>query len=400
MKTDLNAEFLATDAGQRADEILRSCVHCGFCNATCPTYLLTGNELDGPRGRIYLMRELLQGEEDAQRVTHHLDRCLTCRACETTCPSGVMYSELTEISRARLGADRGGWSGFLRRMLLRLVPNTRLLRPLMRLGRIFKPLLPGHLGAHLPDKIGQAVQENTGFARRVVLLNGCVQQVSTAQTNLHLSELLATHGIGTLVAEEEGCCGSLELHYGEEDAALARMRRNVDALYPLIEQSDAIISSATGCGATLKDYGRLLAHDASYAEPARAVSEHVLDVAEYLTRLAAEGTVFEAARSEQKVAWHPPCTLTHAQRLGGHVEALLDAAGYQRVHVENAHLCCGSAGSYSILNPDMAGQLKRAKLEALQRGEPELIATANVGCQSYLMADAQVELVHWIELLK
>ncbi len=397
MKTDFSAEFLATDAGARANEILRACVHCGFCNATCPTYQLTGNELDGPRGRIYLIRELLQSGENAERATRHLDRCLTCRACETTCPSGVAYGELAEIARNHIGAERKGMAGPLRSLLRWMVPDASRLRRLSRLGRMFRMFVPRRLAAQLPSRVGNGVKDTGAHGRRVLLLNGCAQQVATAETNQHLSRLLDDYGISVAVAAEETCCGSLELHLGDEARALARARRNVDALTPLLGDVEAIISTASGCGVTIKDYGRLLAHDEDYASRAAAVSAKARDISEYLTD---QHVSFSALRPGARVAWHAPCTLQHGQKLTGQVEQLLSSAGYALVPVRDAHLCCGSAGTYSLLQPSMSEQLRANKLDALCAGQPDVIASANVGCQTYLAHASEVEVVHWIELLK
>lgn len=401
MQTNLPAQLLATDDGQRANEILRSCVHCGFCNATCPTYQITGDELDGPRGRIYLMRELLETGENEERTTFHLDRCLTCRACETTCPSGVAYGELAEIIRNTLGVKRSGLSGRTRQFLQWLIPDAGRLRRMARLGRIFRFLVPKNLAKNMPAKVGKPFRTPKSPANEnalsVVLLNGCAQQVSTPQTNVALAQLLQAHGVNISAAPKEGCCGSLDLHLGDEAQALNRIRHNVDVLYELTESADAIISSASGCGVTLKDYGRLLAHDSTYAARASSVAAKVRDVSEFLDGL---DVSWSKARSIDRVAWHSPCTLQHGQKLEDIVGKLLQKAGYDLTPVPDSHLCCGSAGTYSILQPQMSEQLKADKWAALMSGKPELVATANVGCQTHLAAGQGVDVVHWIELLK
>ena len=402
MRTDFDADFLATDRGQRANDILRACVHCGFCNATCPTYQITGDELDGPRGRIYLMREFLETGENEARVTQHLDRCLTCRACETTCPSGVAYGELAEIAREQIGPQRSGVAGLMRRWLRWMVPSASRTRTMAGLGRPFRWLLPQHLAKNIPTKIGNALAQPARVdapRSRVILLNGCAQQVAAAATNEALAALLREYGVDVLVTSEEACCGSLDLHLGDGDAALDSIRRNVDALAGLLatEDVDAIVSTASGCGVTIKDYGRLLANDPEYAEIGDGIANLVLDVSEYVEELALP---LVPAGDPLRVAWHPPCTLQHGQQLTGIVEALLTAAGHELVPVRDAHLCCGSAGTYSILEPRFAGELKAAKLAALEASQPDVIATANVGCQSHLNADSGVPVVHWIELVK
>lgn len=395
MRTEFSAELLATDAGARANEILRACVHCGFCNATCPTYLVSGDELDGPRGRIYLMKSLLEEGVVSDRSVEHLDRCLTCRACETTCPSGVAYGELAEIARAQIGPGRSGMSGVLRRLLKWMVPRPGRLRAMARLGKLFRPLVPGAMVHSLPRRIGRGVISNRGFTRQVVVLNGCAQQVSTAETNVHLQNLLAEHGVGTLVVDGERCCGALDLHLGDEAAALRAARANVDALHAVLGDVEAVISSASGCGVTYKDYARLLQGDPDYAQKAAEVAARVLDVSEYLAEFK-----LQAASAATRVAWHAPCTLQHGQQLRGGVESLLSRAGYELVDVVDAHLCCGSAGSYSMLQPEMSAVLKQRKLGALQHDAPDVIATANVGCQTHLASGSQVPVVHWIELVK
>lgn len=414
MQTDFSAEFLNTAEGERANEILRSCVHCGFCNATCPTYQITGDELDGPRGRIYLMRELLATGDNEERAQRHLDRCLTCRACETTCPSGVQYSELLEIARIELGPRRSGLNGLLARLLAWMVPEVERLRHMTRLGRVFRGLLPRRLAKLVPDQVGQGVVSTTGHARQVLLLNGCAQQVSTPETNRNLQALLAKLGIGTLVLEDEGCCGSLDIHAGDETQALARMRANIDRIAPHLAEVEAIISSASGCGLTIKDWGRLLASDDEYAALAAEVSSKVVDVAEFVAGEVgeageageadeaggAEKGAFERAVDAHTVAWHAPCTLQHGQRITGVVERLLTTAGYELVPVQDAHLCCGSAGTYSALQPQLADELAMRKVASLTAATPDIIATANVGCQSHLANNSSTPVVHWIELLK
>ncbi len=401
MQTNLPVDLLATDGGRRANEILRSCVHCGFCNATCPTYQITGDELDGPRGRIYLMRELLETGENSERTTFHLDRCLTCRACETTCPSGVAYGELAEITRNTLGVKRSGLPGRTRQFLQWLIPDAVRLRRMARMGRLFRALVPKNLAKNIPAKVGKAwrTPKTAGKDKSlsVVLLNGCAQQVSTPQTNIALAQLLQAHGVNVSAAPKEGCCGSLDLHLGDEVQALNRMRHNVDVLFELAQSSDAILSSASGCGVTFKDYGRLLAHDSTYAQRAASVAAKVCDVSEFLGGLEVN---WAKSRSVDRIAWHSPCTLQHGQKLEDIVGSLLQKAGYVLTPVPDSHLCCGSAGTYSVLQPQMSEQLKKNKWEALMSGTPELVATANVGCQTHLAAGQGVEVVHWIELLK
>ncbi len=396
MQTQLPTDFIATDRGRRANEILRSCVHCGFCNATCPTYQLTGDELDGPRGRIYLIKELFEDAQNPQRVTQHLDRCLTCRACETTCPSGVAYGELAEIARVEIGPRRTGKHGLLRSLLQWMVPYARRLRMLARVGKYVKFALPKALAAQVPDTVTPGLAADTQGSKRVLLLQGCAQQVTTGQVNQGLQQLLGELDIGVLTAPREGCCGSLDLHLGDEAKTLRAARDNVDAIYPLLSQVDAVISTASGCGVTVKDYGRLLAADSAYAQRGADVAAATMDVSEYLAGL---GQSLGARFPGKRVAWHSPCSLQHGQQSEGVVESLLTGAGYQLVPVPDAHLCCGSAGTYSVLQPQWSAQLRKAKLQALESAAPDIIATANVGCQTHLGEGTNTRVMHWIELL-
>ncbi|MEQ8487040.1 MAG: glycolate oxidase subunit GlcF [Pseudomonadales bacterium] len=402
MQTELPAALLATDRGRRADEILRSCVHCGFCNATCPTYQLLGDELDGPRGRIYLIKDLLETGTATPLARTHLDRCLTCRACETTCPSGVQYGELLEIGRETLEAElpRPPGQRWLRRALLTVVPRPRLFARLAPLGRAFRWLLPARLRNALPPA-PKRVRPSSAVAGgaasgRVLLLDGCVQRAATPDVNAALADLLGARGIEVVRASGEGCCGGLALHLGEAGRAHDAMAGNVDALAPHLDQVDAVISTASGCGVTVKDYGRLMATDPGRAATADRLAGMTMDVAEYLASLGG----WQRASEHQRVAWHAPCTLQHGQRLRGVVEKLLTEAGYQLTAVADPHLCCGSAGTYSVLQPALSEQLRDRKVAALEAGGPTVIATANVGCQLHLAQGADIPVVHWLTLLR
>ena len=397
MQTNLPEAFLATADGQRAEEILRSCVHCGFCNATCPTYELSGDELDGPRGRIYLIKELFEERSNPDRATTHLDRCLTCRACETTCPSGVQYGELAELARNRLGSKRLQLQGFVRQALQWIVPHPTRLRALLRIARVLKPLLPTVAAKALPKTISAPRHWQSQRPQRILLLQGCAQQVMTGEVNEHLQRLLAGRNVGVTTLKEEQCCGALKLHLGNEAGALASVRRNVDAFYPLLASHQALVSTASGCGVTVKDYGRLLAHDPDYAERAAAIAARTQDVAEYL---ASQHWTLQAASTSRRVAWQAPCTLQHGQGQDDKVVELLSKAGFELVPVADAHMCCGSAGTYSILQAQWSEQLRTKKLAALQACQPDVIATANVGCHNHLAGVATVPVRHWIELLR
>ena len=388
MRTEIPDAILATARGQRANSILRSCVHCGMCNATCPTYLVRGDELDGPRGRIYLVKGLVESGEANAVARTHLDRCLTCRACETTCPSGVRYGELAEIGREILQEQRPN-RGLLPLLLLGVVPRPWLLGPLVALGRPFRRLLPRRLRRLLEPPPPRRSLPKRG---RVLLMQGCVQRVVTPEVNAHLVDLLEARDMTPFVSDVEECCGGLALHTGRTAAARAVMRRNVENL--AADKADVIVSTASGCGVTLKDYGRVLGDDS-----AARFSDKVRDVAELLAEFDFRKNPING-REIETVAWHPPCTLQHGQRLTGLVERILEATGYRLVPVVDAHLCCGSAGSYSLLQPAMAGELKERKARELTRHKPDVIATANIGCQTHLADAVAIPVVHWLELLR
>ena len=418
MQTRIDPAVLATDRGRRADEILRSCVHCGFCNATCPTYQVRGDELDGPRGRIYLIKGLLEsrpGESVAVARTH-LDRCLTCRACETTCPSGVRYGELAEIGREVL-EERAPSRGLLLRLILSIVPRPKLLRPLVVLGRLARWLLPRRYRRLLEPPPGHRdvgdfrdtrdvgdfrdtredcrdTRETVvgGTRGRALLWQGCVQRVVTPEVNAHLADLLRERGFEPVLAAGEECCGGLALHLGRTEEATSLMAGNVRRLSAL--HADIIVSSASGCGVTLKDYGRLVDEAAAHS-----FAKRVRDAAEVLAAFDFRKRAVNG-REAQTVAWHPPCTLQHGQRVTGVVEGLLRKTGYRLVPVADAHLCCGSAGSYSLLQPELAGELKARKAAALMGHGPDVVATANIGCQTHLADAVDVPVVHWLELLR
>ncbi len=397
MQTQLPELLLATDRGRRADSILRSCVHCGFCNATCPTYQLLGDELDGPRGRIYLIKDFLETQEQSPRLRQHLDRCLTCRACETTCPSGVQYGELLEIARADMTDDRTLLDRLIIAALKYFVPNRIRFRVVVQLGNLFRQLLPPQLRHQLPP-LGRRVERSAPvrYARKIVLLGGCVQSVSTPQVNEHLRRLLDSRNIECVEVPAEGCCGSLALHLGDEAAALKAMAANVRALGAAVADAEAIVSTASGCGVTVKDYGRHLA-STSLAGMATDLANKTMDVAEYL---AGSGIALVAAAPGKRIAWHSPCSLQHGQKVRDPVERILSEAGYVLTEVTERHLCCGSAGTYSLLQGKIANELRERKLHALESDTPDLIATANVGCQLHLASAAGVPVVHWLQLLR
>ena len=402
METHL-ADFIRdTPQGREAETILRACVHCGFCTATCPTYQLLGDELDGPRGRIYLMKQMLEGEPVSARTQLHLDRCLTCRSCETTCPSGVRYGRLVDIGRElleeRVPRRRGERA---RRWLLR---KSLLSRPLFGLaaatGRLARPLLPRSLAAKLPDT-ARSAWPRARHARRMLALRGCVQPALAPSIDAAMARVLDRVGISLIALPQSGCCGGVSQHLGAAEEARQFMRANVDAWWPEIERgAEAIIVTASGCGVLVKEYGEHLRDDPKYAERAARIASLARDPVEIVAaewkRIAPRVAM---DRGADRVAFHAPCTLQHGLKLNGRVEEILAALGLELTPVANAHLCCGSAGTYSILQPELATQLRANKVSALEAGRPEVIATANIGCLTHLSAGTHTPVLHWIELL-
>ena len=406
MQTQL-ADFIRdTPEGREADAILRKCVHCGFCNATCPTYQLLGDELDGPRGRIYLIKQVLEGVAPTAKTRLHLDRCLTCRACETTCPSGVQYGQLADIGRAIVEqkVTRSPMERLQRTALAFVLPRTGLFSLFLRLGRLTKSFLPAFLERMIP-----AESELPGrwpasrHQRRMLVLAGCVQPALAPAINAAAARVLDRNGISLVEAPGAGCCGAVRFHLNEQEAGRDDMRALIDAWWPLIERGEieAIVMTASGCGSTVKEYGHLLQHDPAYREKAARISAMTRDLSEVVP----ENAIGRKGKSS-RVAFQSPCSLQHGQQLGGKVEALLLKAGYELAPVADGHLCCGSAGTYSILQPELSGRLRERKLAALAAGGAGTIATANIGCLSHLQAGTRappggtrVPIVHWIELL-
>src|SRR5690606_16922834 len=407
MQTQL-ADFIRdTPEGREADSILRSCVHCGFCTATCPTYQLLGDELDGPRGRIYLIKSVLEGGAPTAKTQLHLDRCVTCRACETTCPSGVNYHRLLDIGREVVEEKvrRPLGQRLLRGVLLAVMPRPALFAPLLRIGQLVRPLLPGPLRDKIPPRRATRNRRPAiRHPRRVLMLEGCVQPGIAPATNAAAVRVLDALGISVISTPGAGCCGALRFHLNAQDGALEDMKRNIDAWQPALEGgAEAVVSTASGCGAHLQSYGELLAGDREYADPARVVSDLNRDIAQVLAAEEVALTALlertAAGRPRRRVAFHAPCTLQHGLRIRGLVERLLTAAGCDLTPVADSHLCCGSAGTYSIRQPDLWRQLRDNKLGALTAGAPELIATANIGCQAHLQSGAETPVIHWIELI-
>jgi glycolate oxidase iron-sulfur subunit len=404
MQTTLAPEFRNTPTGDLAESILRSCVHCGFCLATCPTYQILGNELDSPRGRIYLMKQVFEGATPTAKTQLHLDRCLTCRNCETTCPSGVQYGKLLDLGRAvvedTVGRDvpETVVRGALKNGLL----STTLFNTALKLGQAARAFLPGALKARIPAADPAGIWPPPRHARKMLVLAGCVQPGLKPNINAAAARVLDRIGISLVTDGNAGCCGALAHHLNDHADALAAMRRNIDAWLPHLDAGvEAIVMTASGCGVMVKDYGWQLRDDSAYADKAARVAAATKDISEILLaeREALKPLPASRAPLPKKIAWHAPCTLQHGQKLGGGVEALLAQAGFELTAVAESHLCCGSAGTYSILQPDISGQLKARKLGHLQAGQPDCIATANIGCLTHLQSGSAVPVKHWIELL-
>jgi glycolate oxidase iron-sulfur subunit len=410
MQTNLAPEFRDTPDGAEAEAILRKCVHCGFCTATCPTYQLLGDELDGPRGRIYLIKQTLEGATPTRATQIHLDRCLTCRNCETTCPSGVLYGNLVEIGRRVVDAkvERPA-SERAARTALREGLTSPLFAPAMKIGQALRPFLPSILKSKVPVGASPKAQRwpTRTHARKVLLLMGCVQPSMMPNVNSATARVLDAAGIQTLVADGAGCCGAIRLHLNDHAAALGEMRRNIDAWWPLVEgiggqpKVEAIVMNASGCGVTVKEYAHALARDPAYAARAERIAGLTRDVGELLPELApALKARLGSNGAKPRVAFHAPCSLQHGQRLGGLVETQLAELGFDvQVPALEPHLCCGSAGTYSVLQPELAYRLRDRKLGQLSPLGAEVIASANVGCIQHLQSGTATPVRHWIEVL-
>ncbi len=409
MQTHLAPEYQNTPEGREAEAILRKCVHCGFCTATCPTYQLLGDELDGPRGRIYLMKQVLEGAEPTRATQQHLDRCLTCRNCESTCPSGVQYGHLVDIGRKLVDqkVKRPLGERAVRWALKEGLPSP-LFAPAMKLGQAVRGLLPASLKAKVPAPQDAGVWPTKTHARKVLMLAGCVQPAMLPNINSATARVLDAAGIQTVIAPAAGCCGAVKFHLNDQDQALVQMRANIDAWWPFVapenaQAVEALVMNASGCGVMVKDYGHVLRNDVAYAAKAQRISELTKDLSELLPELVSvlkpkiDGA--KLAQAGQQV-FHPPCTLQHGQQLKGGVEKHLGDLGFavQTAAVE-PHLCCGSAGTYSVLNPDMAYSLRDRKLGHLQASQPSGIVSANVGCITHLQSGTATPVRHWVEML-
>ena len=425
MQTNLAPEFKDTPEGREAESILRKCVHCGFCTATCPTYQLLGDELDGPRGRIYLMKQVLEGAPVTRATQLHLDRCLTCRNCETTCPSGVQYGNLVDIGR-RIVEERverpAGEKAV--RWLLKEGLTSPLFAPAMKVGQALRPFLPAVLKNKVPAPAGPRAHRwpTRTHPRKVLMLMGCVQPAMAPNINSATARVLDAAGIQTLVADEAGCCGAIRLHMNDHAGGLADMRRNIDAWWPLVEgltaqgKVEAIVMNASGCGVTVKEYGHALANDPAYAEKAKRIGELTVDLSELLPDLVPKlkerlgqtappngvrtGPDGATAAAPKRLAFHPPCSLQHGQQLRGGVEKHLTELGFEvEIARTESHLCCGSAGTYSVLQPELAYALRDRKLANLGALEPQVIVSANMGCIQHLQSGTTTPVRHWIEVL-
>ncbi|MDM4768224.1 glycolate oxidase subunit GlcF [Pelomonas sp. SE-A7] len=406
MQTKLAPEFQGTTEGKTAEEILRRCVHCGFCTATCPTYQLLGDELDGPRGRIYLMKQVLEGEQPTRATQLHLDRCLTCRNCESTCPSGVQYGQLLEIGRNIVEAKVPRPKAEARqRWLLKEGLTSRAFAPAIKLGQWFRPFVPAALKDKIPPRADKRAHQwpTRVHKRKVLMLLGCVQPTLAPNINSATARVLDAAGIQTLVADDAGCCGAIRSHLNDHEGGLADMRRNIDAWWPVVKahpEIEAIVMNASGCGVTVKEYGQALKHDREYADKAARISALTRDLSELLPSMLPALKSRLGKRSGGTVAYHPPCTLQHGQQLRGGVESALRELGFS---VETAggenHLCCGSAGTYSVLQPELSKQLRDRKLRALEPLQAETILSGNIGCIQQLQSGTAVPVQHWVELL-
>jgi glycolate oxidase iron-sulfur subunit len=402
MQTHLSPEFQGTPEGAEAEAILRKCVHCGFCTATCPTYQVLGDELDGPRGRIYLIKEVLEGHEPTRKTQLHLDRCLTCRNCESTCPSGVDYGRLVDIGRGiverkveRDPTDRAlRWS-------LKEGLSSRAFGPAMKLGQAVRGLLPGALREKVPAPRAAGRWPTRTHARKVLMLAGCVQPSMMPNVNTSTARVLDAAGIQTIVAPGAGCCGAVKFHLNDQDGGRVQMRRNIDAWWPYVERGEveAIVMNASGCGVTVREYGHFLQHDAAYAEKAKRIGELTRDLSELLPDMVP--LLKDKVKARPGVfAYHPPCTLQHGQKLRGGVEQGMAALGFElRTAINESHLCCGSAGTYSVLFPDIAHTLRDRKLGHLDALQPQAILSANIGCITHLQSGTQLPVRHWVEVL-
>ena len=400
MQTTLAPKIKQSRHAQAIESILRKCVHCGFCNATCPTYQLRGDELDGPRGRIYQMKQYFEGAAANVEMLKHLDRCLTCRSCETTCPSGVQYSHLLEIGKEMIEVDlpRSRFDRLRRAAIVRFINSGWLFTAAIRLGQSLAWMMPAGLRGSIPARQVALPRSRGQHSRKVLMLAGCVQPTLAPNTNIGASNLLDKLGLEVIELAQNLCCGAAAMHTSEPEYALRQIKQLIDQWWPHIESGvEAIVVTATGCGVSVRDYGRMLADDPHYAVKGEKVSSLYRDLIEVVE--AHSDAIEVPAAAERRVAVHTPCTMQHGLGLNNRVEGLLAKIGYQICRIEDAHLCCGSAGTYSMLQPAISSQLQQNKLQALSVDQPDVIATANIGCQLHLAQGNGIPVVHWIELI-
>ena len=404
MQTTLADFIKGTREGAEAEAILRACVHCGFCTATCPTYQLLGDELDGPRGRIYLIKQVLEGATPTRKTQLHLDRCLTCRNCETTCPSGVKYGRLVDIGRKLVDerVPRPLTERIKRNTLKECLPRASVFKPAFKAGQALRPLLPPGLQDKLQPARAAGRWPTRVHARKMLLLDGCVQPSMAPNINAATARVLDALEVQLIVAPKAGCCGALRYHMNDQEGGLHDMRRNIDAWWPYIDSGDveALVMTASGCGVTVKEYGHLLAHDPVYAARAARISDLTRDLSEILVQFEEQIAASAQRRPAPRVAYHPPCTLQHGQQIRGKVERVLHAAGVDVVLCADNHLCCGSAGAYSVLQPEIAHALRDRKLANLDATGADEIVSANIGCLSHLQSGTDKPVTHWIEVLE
>lgn len=406
MQTNLAPFIKDTREGKEAEAILRACVHCGFCTATCPTYQILGDELDGPRGRIYLIKQVLEGQPATAKTQLHLDRCLTCRNCESTCPSGVEYGRLLDIGRKVVDdqVPRSLEQRVTRAALKQLLPRKWLFTPAFKTGQALRSWMPKKLKEKLPEKQASGNWPQRQHTRKMLLLDGCVQPAMAPNINSATARVLDALEVQVLIAPKAGCCGAIRYHLNDHEGGLDDMRRNIDAWWPYVDGSngqkiEAIVMTASGCGTTVKEYGHLLAADSMYAEKAQKISALTRDLSEILPDFEAPLLAKLAGKIGKRVVFHPPCTLQHGQQIRGKVEGLLRGAGVDVQLCADSHICCGSAGTYSVLQPELSHQLRDNKLRNLEATQPEMIISANIGCLTHLQSGTQTPVKHWIELL-
>ena len=400
MKTSLSVEFQGTQTGKEAEALIGKCVHCGFCNATCPTYQLLGDEMDGPRGRIYLMKQMFEGEKQSlDKIQFHLDRCLTCRNCETTCPSGVQYSKILELGRVTLSskAKRGGLENLARSIIAAMLRHPKLFKLMSTMAIWVKPLAPKMIRRKIPVARKPTLDwPDQKTSRTMVALSGCAQGALAPDTNRAAAQLLSRYGISVIEVPGAGCCGAVDLHTTSEHKGIEVAKKLIDVWIPHVDEIEAFVMTASGCGVTIREYPHLFRHDSEYLEKANRISEKTFDLAEIVEREIADEP--NHPRRSKKVAFHAPCTLQHGQKLPGRIEKILEWSGYDVMSIKDGNLCCGSAGTYSLLQPTLSSQLRQNKLNTLYERDPDFVCTANIGCQMHL-SDPGKPVHHWIELL-